>query len=92
MKVEVGKGKRIALPENPTTGFQWEVEHCDAGLECKPLPIRRAGSGIGSGGSREFEITASEAGELELRLALKRPWETGAREVRTYRVIAAPRD
>ena len=68
----------VRLPENPTTGYRWEVERLDGNL------VREGDSftlhpdvKIGSGGLRELRFRATAAGTA--RLELKR-WQRWAGE------------
>jgi inhibitor of cysteine peptidase len=84
----VGESVVIRIPANPTTGYAWEIESCDSRLRCLELAYRRTSSRIGGGGIQRFEVTALEAGDFNIRFRLRRPWETEAKEVRTYRISA----
>ena len=66
----------ITLPENPTTGFRWEVR--TTGM---PACADRGSSfdapsgGPGSGGARRFRFEAVQIGVCELVLVYRRSWE-----------------
>ncbi|MBI5896866.1 MAG: protease inhibitor I42 family protein [Desulfobacterales bacterium] len=67
----------IQLPENPTTGYQWQIEAFD------PRVLTAAGSDVaassggrlGGGGLRTFVFTALAPGRTTVRLRYRRPWE-----------------
>ena len=67
----------IALPENPTTGFRWEIR--TAGT---PTCADRgssfdapSGGGPGAGGTRRFLFEAVQVGVGQLALVYRRSWE-----------------
>lgn len=66
----------VRLPENPTTGFRWQVATIDG-------PIEAAGDdfeltppvAIGSGGTREIRFRALNTGIAAFSLVHGQPWE-----------------
>ena len=66
----------ITLPENPTTGFRWEIQVTSA-----PACADRGSSfdapsgGLGKGGARRFLFEAAEVGVCEIALVYRRSWE-----------------
>jgi inhibitor of cysteine peptidase len=70
----------VELAENPTTGFRWQVAAVDSGAlrlrsdEFAPDP----GAAPGSGGLRVLRWEAVNPGDIEVRLELRRAWETDA--------------
>jgi inhibitor of cysteine peptidase len=71
----VGDELVIRLPENPTTGYRWQVDHAEGvqlevdAYEMSP-PLQ-----IGSGGVREFRFRAASQGNAQLRLKHFQAWE-----------------
>jgi predicted secreted protein len=62
----------IVLPENPTTGFVWNLDPA-SGLESSAE--HRGGHGaIGEGGVRRFLVRPLEPGRHQVRLRLMRTW------------------
>ena len=76
----VGDELKLELAENPTTGFRWQP----TGIDDRILQLRgddfvsAAGAAIGGGGRRLFRWAAVHPGVTEVRLELKRAWETSA--------------
>lgn len=77
--ITVPRGSRIivALPGNPSTGYQWTISETDESL------LKPGGSSFqpdrdlpGSGGEYRFAFTAVGPGPVRLRLIYKRAWET----------------
>lgn len=90
--IAVGDVVKIELPENPTTGFRWQVMSAGDGVlslrsddfAASPDPA------IGAGGLRRFRWSAVGAGTARLRLELKRSWEVGRpRSAFAIRVVVA---
>jgi len=93
LNLSVGEKFSIRLPENPTTGYGWEMitkpENQDVVLEVKNefLPDQRGL--IGAGGERVFQYQAKESGKVDIYGFYRRPWEkdvTPARSV-MYQII-----
>lgn len=66
----------LHLPENPSTGYRWELEQ----LRGESIVVPRsafepAGGALGSGGTATWALHAAAAGESSLRLRQWRPWE-----------------
>lgn len=78
----VGETILVTLPENPTTGYRWEL----SGQAAPVLALAKddylgAGQGkkpamLGSGGTREFTFKAAAPGAAKLALILRRSWES----------------
>lgn len=84
-----GESFGVALDEPVSSGYRWEVEASDSGLELvaetfEPPP----GGEVGGTGVRRFTFRAREPGTYGLTLRLRRPWEDDPRERRAYRVDA----
>ena len=75
--VRQGDVVSIQLEENPTTGFQWAVDHLDAEtLELTSSDYTRPSSAVmGSGGERTFSLTAKKPGTAPVALKLWREWQ-----------------
>jgi inhibitor of cysteine peptidase len=73
--VAVAVGERIAieLPENPTTGYRWQLEG-DAGIVVVSGVHTPASGGVGGGGVRRFVLYADRPGQLGVRAKLWRAW------------------
>lgn len=88
LAVEIGAEIALALEENRTTGFLWQL----AG----PLPdglvwkgdrfYHDAGPGLGRGGRRSFRFLAVAPGSGDIAFQLRRPWEIGLAPQARFRV------
>ncbi len=78
----------IRLDENPSTGYQWEVEAFDARIvELQNSDYTRAtGTGVGAGGIRTFTFKARSLGTVEIRLKLRRAWESESAAIDRFQV------
>ncbi len=81
--VAVGDSVRIELPENPTTGFRWQMEPSSfegvSALRLQSVEYQTADrTGVGGGGRRVFRFSAVARGHVSLRLELLREWERQA--------------
>jgi inhibitor of cysteine peptidase len=86
--VRVGQEVVIRLTENPTSGYAWEVRQSGSGtvrvIEDRYEP---GGQGrVGAGGQRIVRLLGEQAGQVQLELVHRRPWEpdSAARERRRY--------
>jgi inhibitor of cysteine peptidase len=83
----VGDRLVVTVPENATTGYQWEVESVEGGLHVEtsdtvpPAEVRP-----GQGGSHRVVVRAVKAGDAGLRLRLRRSWEPPERAAQSYGV------
>ena len=69
----------IALGSNPTTGYGWQESYDESILELvektyKPGEATKQGM-VGAGGVEYFRFKPLKAGETEITLVYKRPWE-----------------
>ncbi len=92
-QVDPGQRIMIRLQENPTTGYQWEVEALDPQILS---PVRSdfsssVNSVIGAGGVRTFIFEAGSPGTTSLRLVLKRTWEPKQKVVDHFEVTVQVR-
>ena len=94
VNVEVGRGVRIRLAGNPTTGYSWflmpmegAAVKAEGKLEYKPN-AHRPGM-VGVGGTFELVLRAVQAGESIVRLEYKRPWEKDTPPIRKFGVTLA---
>jgi inhibitor of cysteine peptidase len=78
-RIAVGQGRRVILrlPENPSTGYRWELQSF-AGDTLELQADRYQPPAVlspGAGGFHLFELIARAPGQAFLRLRLTRPWE-----------------
>lgn len=86
-KLLSGEEFKVYLPENPTTGYLWELlESSSSNIELiskKFLSPEDTGV-VGSGGIRVLIFKAKKSGRATLYLGLKRPWEKDDKYINTY--------
>ncbi|MGE5376940.1 MAG: protease inhibitor I42 family protein [Bacteroidota bacterium] len=76
----------ISLLDNPTTGFQWEIDRADSQI-LRPIgnPVYEPSSNlVGSAGRTTFQFEAAEAGSTKLRLLYYRPFEKDVAPASTF--------
>jgi predicted secreted protein len=90
---QAGDRIELHLPENPTTGFLWEVRATPEGIRLLDSELS-LGQPLtpGAGGERTFtfvvddmgigEAADTDAGELQL--VLRQPWDAAAPPERTF--------
>ncbi len=80
----------IALESNRTTGYLWEGSYDESMLklvESRYELGKEAEQGlVGAGGVDYFRFKALKAGETEITMTHKRPWEEEVLEQRVFRV------
>ena len=83
-EIGVGEELLLRLPENPTTGFRWQIT-CSGDGELQPLDDRfeLGGDALpGSAGQRVLRFVARKPGTVQLSAAYRRPWEPGSQPAR----------
>lgn len=77
IKVDLGSQIAVRLPENPSTGYQWELElPQDTVLKLETDTYQPPSASVpGAGGIRVWKFRARSAGIALIRLRLRRPWE-----------------
>ncbi len=88
--VGVGETFALALPGNPTTGHTWQAETDADYVRFLDQTHEPGGPGIGGGGQEVLRFRALAAGETELALKYKRPWEAQAHETRRIPLEITP--
>lgn len=77
-RVTATPGDRIVIriPENATTGYQWQVEHVADPLELESSEMTPpAEAAPGAGGERRVVLRARRPGQARVALKLQRTWE-----------------
>ena len=87
VSASVGDRLVITVPENATTGSQWEVESVDGGLAVKTSEtVPPAEMRPGQGGAHRVVVHVGEAGHAAVRLRLRRSWEPPEQATERYAV------
>ncbi len=76
--VDVGEQLTLTLPENPTTAYRWETEGDSPSLRQLDDHFDGVTTPRGAPGMRVFTFEAVRPGNVQLRLAKRRSWETNA--------------
>jgi inhibitor of cysteine peptidase len=87
VEVTVGKTIEVHLPENPTTGFRWQLTS-DGGPACVMTDdqfIAQAGP-PGKGGDHTWKFKAIRPDESDIELGYRRRWENSASASRTFKI------
>ena len=84
----------IRLPENPTTGYRWELDvDDDRGVALQDSDYSAASRpGIGGGGMRTFRLKARRPGTVRVELRLRRKWEPEEVAVDSFEVTIRVRE
>ncbi|MDD4280877.1 MAG: protease inhibitor I42 family protein [Candidatus Methanofastidiosa archaeon] len=77
MLLSVNDTLYLCLPENPTTGYLWQLSADDGLLVLADtyVPADADGMLVGGGGTRCWEIKAKSRGIFSLHAAYVRPWD-----------------
>jgi inhibitor of cysteine peptidase len=77
--IEVVQGSRVLLrlPENPSTGYRWELEPFEGNALKLQADTYQPPSIMtpGAGGVRVIDFLSQSSGTVLLRLRLRRPWD-----------------
>jgi inhibitor of cysteine peptidase len=85
--IRVGETLSVRLPENATTGYRWVADGIDPRiLAVLPGEASYLDEAVGSGGEAIFRARAVAAGECDLELVNRRPWEGEDSGIRSFRV------
>lgn len=83
----VGQEMQVALPENPTTGFRWQMQaRGEPILQLVDDKFDAPASGVGRGGTRRWRFKAAQAGSTAIELAYRREWEQNQPPAETFRL------
>jgi predicted secreted protein len=79
--IDIGVGQEfvIALGSNRTTGYGWQASYDESMLRLveKTYEGETEEDVVGAGGIEYFRFRTLEAGETEITLVYKQPWEGG---------------
>ena len=83
----VGQELQVALPENPTTGFQWQMQTPgEPVLKLLDDKFDSPASGVGSGGTRRWRLKAAQKGSAGIELVYRRASEQSQSPAETFRL------
>jgi inhibitor of cysteine peptidase len=78
IEVTAGEQFMIYLESNPTTGYKWEASFDTAFLKLVKSEYKQNESKpgmVGVGGIEQFLFQGLKAGDTQIKLTYKRPWE-----------------
>ena len=91
VEATVGDSLVIALPENGTTGYQWNVSATGDAVVVDSDEFAPPESGApGATGRRMVTLRATRPGNAVVTMRLERPWETLAAKRRRLAVTVRP--
>ena len=88
----------VSLESNPSTGYTWEIaplqkqdepilhQRGDSGFEAQTRPLGAGGPILGAPTRQVLQFESSAAGQTELRLVYRRPWEKDVPPLKTFAV------
>jgi len=79
INIDVGEEFVIALGSNQTTGYSWQASYDETMLKLVKWNYEEESEEglLGAGGIEYFRFKALKAGETEITLVYKQPWEGG---------------
>ncbi|MBI5719636.1 MAG: protease inhibitor I42 family protein [Burkholderiales bacterium] len=75
LELRAGSEVVIRLPENPSTGFRWEIDTDKAYVTVERQRFEQRSDRVGGGGESSWVLRASTPGVTTVKLMLWRPWE-----------------
>ena len=84
--VSVDEVFRVALPENPSTGYSWDIKTTDGlvRLSDKYTPLDSSGLRVGVGGTHTWEFRGTKAGSETITGAYRQLWNDSGVAQETY--------
>ena len=92
VNANVGDTIHLSLPENPSTGYSWQMTASD-GIEHVSDNFVRDNSGwpgrqvVGAGGTHEYVYKVIKPGTQTVSAIYKRPWEGTSEGEKTFTLI-----
>lgn len=84
--IKKGEALRVTLPENPSTGYSWDLSLSD-GLYLvndQYVPDETGIRRVGAGGVHTWDIRATGIGSQQITAVYRRPWEVGVAPEKTF--------
>jgi inhibitor of cysteine peptidase len=83
----VGQELRVALLENPTTGFRWQMQASgEPVLKLLDDKFDSPASGVGRGGTRRWRLKAAQKGSAGIQLVYRRASDQDQSPAETFRL------
>ncbi len=86
VSIKKGEALRVSLPENPSTGYSWNLTLSD-GLSIvgdQYVSDDTSGRLVGAGGTHSWDIRATGIGPQQITGSYRRPWESTAVPEKTF--------
>ena len=85
--LRIGQELEVNLPENPTTGFRWQmIVPGDPIVERLDDSFDSSGPAVGSGGTRHWRFRALQAGLADIEMIYRRAWQQDQSPAETFRL------
>jgi len=82
-----GQELQVALSENPTTGFRWQMKTAgEPVLELLDDKFDSPTSGLGKGGTRRWRFKAAQRGSADIEMVYRRASEQDQAPAETFRL------
>ena len=75
LELRAGSEVVIQLPENPSTGYRWEIDTDKVYVSVERQRFEQRADQVGGGGESSWVLRARTPGVTTVRLMLWRPWE-----------------
>jgi inhibitor of cysteine peptidase len=75
VELRAGASLSIRLPENPSTGYRWDIDIDPAHVEVEQRRFVQLSNQVGGGGETCWVLRTKAPGVTSLKLKLWRPWE-----------------
>ena len=83
----VGQELELVLPENPTTGFRWQMRAPgEPVLQLLDDKFDSPASGVGRGGTRRWRFKAGQRGSAAIDVVYLRGWEQDQSPAETFKL------
>jgi inhibitor of cysteine peptidase len=89
----VGQVLELALSENRTTGFRWDLKtKAEPACELVESTFSPPEGHPGNGGTHRWQFRAVQSGSGEIELEYRRPWEKDAAPAKVFKLGVRVRD
>lgn len=75
VELHVGSEIVIQLPDNPSTGYRWEIDSDAACVSVERQHFEQQSNQVGGGGATSWTLRAITPSVTSVKLMLWRPWE-----------------
>jgi inhibitor of cysteine peptidase len=86
IEVPVGAEVVIRLPDNPSTGYRWEIDTDKACVSVARQHFEQQSDLVGGGGESSWVLRAIAPGVSPVKLMLRRPWEDERAAIQRFAV------